>query len=87
MNDYSNIQPRRRNRTLLVVEGKSEKSDLFKTLLKVFPEIEIDDDDIWVYETNIYKLYNQIEKEYDGDFTEIDLPLLITRHEKKRKSL
>ena len=86
MNDYSNIQPRRRNRTLLVVEGKSEKSDLFKTLLKVFPEIEIDDDDIWVYETNIYKLYNQIEKEYDGDFTEIDLPLLITRHEKKEKA-
>lgn len=86
MNDYNMIKPRRRNRTLLVVEGDNEKEQLFRTLLRSFPEIKINKDDIWIYKTNIYKLYDTIKKEYDSDFSEIDLPLLITRNKDESKA-
>lgn len=85
MNDYSIIQARHRNRTLLVVEGKKEKEQFFRLLLKVFPEIEIEENNIWVYETNIYKLYYQIQQEYGACFDEVDLPFIITKNENRTK--
>lgn len=86
MNDYDMIKTRRRNRTLVVVEGNREKEEFFHSLLRAFPEIEINEDDIWIYRTNIYKLYYQIQSEYDEDFGEIDLPFIITKNEKLEKS-
>lgn len=59
MNNYA-VETRRRSRSLLVVEGKHEKDELFWLVFKCFPEMNIDIDDVWIYGTNIYKLYEDI---------------------------
>lgn len=84
MNDA--FKTREKGKTLLIVEGKSEKEELFKTLFKCFKELEIDDDKIWIYNTNIYNLYRQIEKEYDNNWFnesiyDVDLPWLISKND------
>ena len=63
MNNYA-VETRRRSRSLLVVEGKHEKDELFWLIFKCFPEMNIDINDVWIYGTNIYKLYEDIVKEY-----------------------
>lgn len=65
MNDYIG-EKRKRSQNLLIVEGNHEKNKLFWLLFACFPEIDIHMDDIWIYGTNIYLLYDDIEKEY-GD--------------------
>lgn len=82
MNDYIG-GARRRNRSLLVVEGNHEKNKLFWLLFNCFPEMNIHMDDVWIYGTNIYILYGDIEKQYgvewgEGD-DEIDLPFVISK--------
>ena len=67
MNNYA-VETRRRSRSLLVVEGKHEKDELFLLIFKCFPEMNIDIDDVWIYGTNIYKLYEDIVKEYGNDW-------------------
>lgn len=82
MNNYVG-EVRNRNQTLLIVEGKHEKNKLFWLILKCFPEINIDMDNVWVYGTNIYLLYEDIVKEYGTDWAEeemdIDLPFVISK--------
>ena len=82
MNNYSNT-PRSRNQTLLIVEGDHEKNKLFWLIFKCFPEINIDMDNVWIYGTNIYLLYEDIVKEYGPDWLEeeidIDLPFVISK--------
>ena len=70
---------RERNRVLLIVEGKHEKEKLLTRMLASFPEINIEIDNIWIYETNIYMLISKIIQEYGEDWFEqdIDLPYLI----------
>lgn len=72
---------KQRGKTLLIVEGKHEKECLFDRLFWVFPGMNIKQEDIIVYETNIYALYDVIIKEYgeDWDQLEIDLPFVITK--------
>lgn len=81
MNDYE--EGRKRGRSLLVVEGEHEKDRLFWLILRCFPEIEIDEGNIWVYHTNIYILYDDIVREYGEDWFEyredIDLPFVISK--------
>ena len=50
-------------------------------MLASFPEINIETDNVWVYETNIYILISQIIQEYGEDWFEqdIDLPYLISK--------
>lgn len=81
MNDYSDLTPRRRRRTLLIVEGNHEKHVLFWLIFKCFPELQVDFDDVWVYGTNIYMLYDDIVREYDADWDEVDvdLPYLVSK--------
>lgn len=55
---------RNRSQTLLIVEGNHEKNELFWLIFKCFPEINIDMDNVWIYGTNIYLLYEDIVKEY-----------------------
>ena len=83
MNNYQ-IEDRKRKRSLLIVEGEREKDELFNLIFQCFPELDIDINDIWIYGTNIYKLYNNIEEYYGEDWIEqdIDLPLIISRKEK-----
>lgn len=84
MNNYA-VGTRRRSRSLLIVEGKHEKDELFWLIFKCFPEMNIDIDDVWIYGTNIYKLYDDIVKEYGNDWAEdemdIDLPFVISKKE------
>lgn len=84
MNNYT-VETRRRSRSLLIVEGKHEKDELFWLVFKCFPELNIDIDDVWIYGTNIYKLYEDIVKEYGTDWSkdemDIDLPFVISKKE------
>ncbi|MCX4350435.1 MAG: hypothetical protein OSJ60_02245 [Lachnospiraceae bacterium] len=82
MNDYIG-EKRKRSQNLLIVEGNHEKNKLFWLLFACFPEIDIHMDDIWIYGTNIYLLYDDIEKEYGDGWAEsgddIDLPFVISK--------
>lgn len=82
MNNYVD-KVRERNQTLLIVEGNHEKNELFWLIFKCFPEISIDMDNVWIYGTNIYVLYEDIVKEYGSDWAEeemdIDLPFVISK--------
>lgn len=82
MNDYIS-EVRKRSQNLLIVEGNHEKNRLFWLLFACFPEIDIHMEDIWIYGTNIYLLYDDIEKEYGGGWAEsgddIDLPFVISK--------
>lgn len=80
MNKY--IQEiRKRSQTLLIVEGSHEKNNLFWLIFKCFPELNIDMENVWIYGTNIYQLYEDIEKEYGENWNEedIDLPYVVSR--------
>lgn len=81
MSNYEWLEPRRRNRHLLIVEGNHEKNELMELLLKCFPEIDMVEDDILIYGTNIYVLYQALEKEYQEDWyeQEVDLPYVVSK--------
>lgn len=83
MNDYSFVEARDRKKTLVITEGELEKKQLLSAILTCFPEIPIEYEDIHVYKTNLYNLYNDIVNEYgdswDDDGIEIDLLLLFSR--------
>lgn len=82
MNKYEGFD-RKRRQNLLIVEGNHEKNKLFRLIFKCFPELDINMDDIWIYETNIYMLYEDIVREYGSDWAEnqddIDLPFVISK--------
>lgn len=80
MND-SIIEKRKREQNLLIVEGNHEKNRLFWLISKCFPEINIDIDNVWIYGTNIYMLYDDIVKEYGPEWgtDDIDLPFVISK--------
>lgn len=82
MSDYI-VGMRQRNQSLLIVEGNHEKNKLFWLIFNCFPEMNIHMDDIWIYGTNIYLLYDDIEKEYGTGWGElnddIDLPFVISK--------
>ena len=84
MNNYG-VETRRRSRSLLIVEGKHEKDELFWLVFKCFPELNIDINDVWIYGTNIYKLYEDIVREYGNDWAkdriDVDLPFVISKKE------
>lgn len=81
MSNYNWITPRVRNQTLLIVEGNHEKNELFGLLFKCFPELNIDIEQVWIYGTNIYMLYDNLVKEYGVDWyeTEVDLPFVVSK--------
>ena len=81
MNNSNWKESRVRRKTLLIVEGNHEKNELFGLIFKCFPEINIDMEDVWIYGTNIYMLYDDIVKEYDEIWYEddIDLPYIISK--------
>lgn len=82
MNNYRG-ELRKRSQTLLIVEGHHEKNKLFWLIFKCFPEINIDMDEVWIYGTNIYQLYDDIAKEYGDEWAkesnDIDLPFVISK--------
>lgn len=82
MNKYQS-EVRKRSQNLLIVEGNHEKNKLFWVIFKCFPEININMDEIWIYGTNIYQLYDDIVREYGEKWAmeneDIDLPFVISR--------
>lgn len=83
MSDYAGSM-RSKGQTLLVVEGNHEKNKLFELIFRCFPEININLENVWIYGTNIYMLYEDIVKEYGVGWTaeDIDLPFIISRKQK-----
>ena len=81
MNNENWKEVRVRRKNLLIVEGNHEKNELFSLIFKCFPEINIDMEDVWIYGTNIYMLYEDIVKEYETDWNEqdVDLPYVISK--------
>ena len=81
MSKFDWLAPRKRRQHLFIVEGNHEKYKLMELILKVFPEIDMDMGDILIYETNIYLLYNDIEKKYHEDWyhVDIDLPYIVSQ--------
>jgi len=81
MNNENWKEVRKRRKNLLIVEGNHEKNELFGLIFKSFPEINIDMEDVWIYGTNIYMLYEDIVKEYDVDWDQqdVDLPYVISK--------
>lgn len=79
MNNY--ITNRKRQRQLFIVEGDHEKNDFLKLLFKCFPETKIDINDVVIYGTNIYQLYNDISEAYPDGWSDqdIDLPMVISQ--------
>ena len=81
MNSWEYIQPSLRNRSLFIVEGNFEKNVLFRLISKLYPELSIDFDNVWIYETNIYNLYETIKTYYgsdDWDKDDVDLPFILS---------
>lgn len=76
-NEYRNI----RNRTLIVTEGNHEKFKLLKKLLLAFPDMKIDFNNIVMYKSNIYNLYEKIVSDYGDDWEEqdVDLPMSVSQ--------
>ena len=78
-----------RNKTLLIVEGNHEKNKFFSTLFWCFHEFNIRMENVWIYGTNIYQLYDDIVKEYGVDWFEnhddIDLPFVVSKKKKMRE--
>lgn len=79
MNKYNLEIPRKRHLNLLIVEGNHEKDKLFQIIFHAFPELEINIDDVWIYGTNIYMLYNDLLYEYGDTWydEDVDLPFIV----------
>lgn len=79
----SNQVTSERNKTLLIVEGHHEKNKFFSFLFWCFREFNISMENVWVYGTNIYQLYDDIVKEYGKGWFEnhddIDLPFVVSK--------
>lgn len=80
MSDYVD-GARKRGQNLLIVEGNHEKNKLFGLIFRCFPEINIAVEDVWIYGTNIYMLYQDIVNEYGGGWTadDVDLPFVVSK--------
>jgi len=81
MSNYDWLESRRRRQSLFIVEGSHEKNKLMVLLLKIFPEIDIDLNDIIIYGTNIYVLYDDIVRIYQNNWCDedVDLPYIVSR--------
>ncbi len=77
MSNYDFLKPRERHRSLFIVEGYHEKYKLIDLLLKSFREIKIRRENIVIFQTNIYILYEKIQEEYGEDWDEQDVNLLM----------
>lgn len=86
MSDFSIESRRTRGQNLLIVEGNHEKNELFWLIFKCFPEISISMNDVWIYGTNIYMLYEDIVNEYGADWAEVDIDLPFVISKKKNFS-
>ena len=67
MSNYDFITRRKRQQHLFIVEGNHEKNEMLTLLLQCFPEMNIREENIIIYGTNIFALNNRLIKEYGED--------------------
>ncbi len=81
MNNYDFIQQRERSKHLLIVEGHHEKYELLPLILGCFPEINIHEENVILFGTNIYQLYFAIVEEYNANWYEddVDIPYVVSK--------
>ncbi len=81
MNNYGWLKPRLRKKHLFVVEGNHEKDKLFKLIVNMYPEMDLDIDNVIIYGTNIYQLHLAIIKEYGEAWEqdEVDLAFVVSK--------
>ena len=84
MSNYDFIRTRNRGKHLLIVEGNHEKEELIPLILKCFPEIKIQPENIVLFGTNVYQLHSGIVKEYGSDWfnDDVDLPYVVSKMKK-----
>lgn len=77
-----------RGQTLFIVEGHHEKNELFKLIIEIFPELSITEENIHIFGTNIYQLYQKIQEEYgeewDAPSNDVDLPFILNKYDSQR---
>ncbi|RJU48446.1 hypothetical protein [Streptococcus sp. AM28-20] len=77
-----------RGQTLFIVEGHHEKNELFKLIIEIFPELSITEENIHIFGTNIYQLYQKIQEEYgeewDAPSNDVDLPFVLNKYDSQR---
>ena len=83
MNDGNDYHSHDRHKTLLIVEGAHEKDVFFRQIIELFPLLDIHEENIVIFNSNIYNLNKKIEAEYgeDWDDIEIDLPYLLGKQD------
>ena len=65
---------------LLIVEGADDEVNLFKQIIRFFPEIRLKPDNVLVYNTNLWVLNEDLSKEFGSDWCasdEIDFRLFL----------
>lgn len=84
MSNYDFLKPRNRKKSLFIVEGDHEKDVLVHLLLKAFQEIDIAEEDVVIFHSNIYSLYDAIEEEYGEAWDEIGVDLVYLMNKQGR---
>ena len=89
MNNYDWKTERKRGQNLFIVEGNHEKNKFLNLLFSAFPEIGIHKEDVMIYGTNIYQLYEDIIKFYDEEWNleDIDLPYIVSKKIRNEQTL
>lgn len=57
---------------LLIVEGADDEVNLFKKIIECFPEIKLEPENIFVYNTNLWILNEDLTKEFGENWYELD---------------
>lgn len=88
MSNYDFITRRKRQQHLFIVEGNHEKNEMLTLLLQCFPEMNIREENIIIYGTNIFALNNRLIKEYGEDWetVDVDLPYVVSKMKELSKT-
>ncbi|SDB28983.1 hypothetical protein SAMN02910298_01409 [Pseudobutyrivibrio sp. YE44] len=83
MSDYLYLERPSRRKMLFIVEGVKERDDFIHLIFKAYPEINVAENEIVVFGSNIYNLYNKIVQEYDEcwDEEDVDLAFIVSKME------
>ena len=75
MSNFDFIPQRKRQQHLLIVEGKHEKKELLGLMLQCFPEMNIQDENIVIYEKVICRSIRKASLIQNGDYNISDAQL------------
>ena len=87
MNNLLNTPQRERKKHLYIVEGHHERDKFIQLFYNSFPLMNTDQENIIIYGTNIYQLYEKIVREYTNswELDDVDLPFTISGENNEEK--